>query len=423
MATQSLKVTALAALIATSLLLAACGKGDAPAAGGADAVPVTVVTLKPETVLLTRELSGRAEASQVAEVRPQVSGIVERLLFTEGGSVRAGEPLYQLDQTAFRADAGSAQASLARAQAGLTTARQNAARAAELVKIDAVSKQDNENAQSALRQAEADLTAARAAVQGANVPLQFSRVTAPISGRISRSSVTRGALVTAAQATPLATIQQMDPIYVEVNQSSTELLQLRREIEAGMLQGTQSLPVDIVLEDGSAYPHQGRLSFAEAMVDPSTGAVALRVVVPNPEQLLLPGMFVRAKVANGERQNAILAPQQGVTRTPRGSATAMVVDAEGKVEVRDIKVSRAIGDNWLVDEGLKAGDRVIVEGLQKIQPGAAVTATERGSEAKPAVAGNAAPADAAKPAAAPKPEAEAAATDAAEPAAAAPSNN
>ncbi len=385
------KPVALAALIISSLLLAACGKGD-EAGGAPPTQEVTVVTMKPETVVLTRELSGRAQASQQAEVRPQVTGIVERLLFTEGGSVRAGQPLYQLDQTAYRADASSAQAALARADATLATARLTAKRSAELVKIDAVSRQDNDNAQAALRQSEADLRSAQARVQAANVPLGFARVTAPISGRIGRSSVTRGALVTASQGTPLAIIQRMDPMYVEISQSSTELLQLRREIDAGTMQGTDAVPVDITLEDGSAYPQQGRLSFAEAMVDPTTGAVALRVVVPNPEQLLLPGMFVRAKVANGERRNAILVPQQGITRDPRGQATAMVVNAEGKVESRPVKVSRSIGDKWLVDDGLKAGDKVIVEGLQKIAPGAPVKAVERGSEPKPA---------AAKPAAAP----------------------
>ncbi len=389
------KQATLAALIATSLMLAACGKGD-PNAGAAPPTPeVTVVTLKPQDVVLTRELTGRAEASQEAEVRPQVGGIVERLLFTEGGSVTAGQPLYQLDQTAYRADANSAQAAVARAQAALATARLTARRSAELVKIDAVSRQDNDNAQAALSQAEADLRAAQAALQGANVPLNFARVTAPISGRIGRSSVTRGALVTAGQPTPLAVIQSMDPIYVEISQSSTELLQLRREIDAGTLQPTDSVPVDITLEDGSAYTHQGRLSFAETMVDPTTGAVALRVIVPNPEQLLLPGMFVRAKVANGERRNAILAPQQGITRDPKGNASAMVVDADGKVAAREVKVSRAIGDKWLVESGLAAGDKLIVEGLQKIRPGAPVQATEQGI-APPAAAKPAAAAPAAK---------------------------
>ena len=369
-----------AALILATLALGACGdKAAAPAAPPAAAV--TVVTLASAPVTLTRELTGRAEASQVAEVRPQAGGIVERLLFTEGGSVQAGQALYQLDQTAYRADAGSAQAAVARAQASLVTARLSAGRSAELVKTNLISRADNDNAQAALRQAQADLRAAQATLQGANVPLAFTRVTAPISGRIGRSSVTRGALVTASQATPLATIQDLDPMYVEVSQSSAELLQLRREIAAGSLQGTDSVPVEIVLEDGSTFAQQGRLSFAEALVDPATGAVALRVVVPNPDQLLLPGMFVRARVANGVRSNGILAPQQGITRNPRGDATALVVGADGKVEERVVKVSRAIGDKWLVDEGLNAGDKLIVEGLQKVKAGAAVTASERGSEA------------------------------------------
>ena len=371
-----------AVLLVSTLALAACG-GDAPAHAERPPTAVTVVTLKSEPVTLTRELAGRAEASQQAEVRPQVSGIVERLLFTEGGSVRAGQPLYQLDQTAYRADAGSAQAAVARAQTALANARQKAERTAELARTQMVSRQDNDNAQAALRQVQAELRAAQAGLQGANVPLGFTRVSAPISGRIGRSSVTRGALVTASQAAPLAVIQTLDPMYVEMSQSSAELLQLRREIAAGSLQGTDEVPVDITLEDGSAYPQQGKLSFAEAMVDPGTGAVALRVVVPNPDQLLLPGMFVRATVANGERSNGILAPQQGISRNPRGQATALVVGADGKAEQREVKVSRAIGDKWLVEDGLKAGDKLIVEGLQKVKPGAPVQASERGSEAAP----------------------------------------
>ena len=384
-----------ALLIASTLVLAGCRKGDDPAGGERPPTAVTVVTLKPQSVLLTRELDGRARASQEAEVRPQATGIVQRLLFTEGGSVRAGQPLYQLDPTAFQADANSAQAAVARAQASLESAQLNARRSAELVKIDAISRQDNENAQAKLRHPQADLRSAQAAVQAAGVPLGFTRVTAPISGRIGRSSVTRGALVTSAQAAPLATIQRLDPMYVELSQSSTELLKLRQEIDAGSAQSTTSVPVEIVLEDGTVYPHAGRLSFAEAMVDPATGAVALRVVVPNPDQLLLPGMFVRAKVANAERRDAILAPQQGITRDPKGNASAMVVDAEGKVAAREVKVSRAIGDKWLVESGLAAGDKLIVEGLQKIRPGAPVQATEQGS-APPAAAKPAAATPAAK---------------------------
>lgn len=375
-----LRSAVLSSLIVLPLLALSACKGDADAQAAAPPPPeVTVVTLKPENVTLTRELSGRVTPSLIAEVRPQVTGIVKRRLFTEGGLVRAGQPLYQIDDTAFRAADASAQAQLARAQASLTTARLNAARSAELVRIDAVSKQDNDNAQAALRQAQADVNAARAAVQGAGVPLGFTRVTAPIGGQIGRSSVTAGALVTASQATPMATIQQLDPMYVDLSQSSAELLQLRREVEAGHMSATEGVPVDILLEDGTPFDHQGRLSFAEATVDPTTGSFNLRVVVPNPGHVLLPGMYVRAKVANGARANALLVPQPGIARDPKGNATALVVNPEGKAEPRQVKVSRTVGNRWLVEDGLKAGDRVIVEGLQKIQPGAVVKPVEQGS--------------------------------------------
>lgn len=367
------------------LLLIACDGGNAdsaaPAAGPAmPPTEVTVVTLKPQTVTLTRELSGRVAPSLVAEVRPQVTGIVKQRLFTEGGSVRAGQPLYQLDETAFLADRNTAQAQVTRAQAALTTARLNATRSAELVKSQAISRQDNDNAQAALRQAEADLKAAQAGVQASAVPLGFARITAPISGRIGKSSVTQGALVTAGQPAPLATIQQLDPLYVDLTQSSSELLQLRRDLASGGLTATTDVPVDILLEDGTAYPRSGRLSFAETTVDPTTGSFTIRVVVPNPDQLLLPGMYVRAVVANGARANALLVPQPGISRDPKGQATAMVVGTDGKVEARPVTVSRTVGDAWLVEEGLKAGEQVIVEGLQKIRPGAAVKAVEQGSQ-------------------------------------------
>lgn len=373
------------AVIATSLLLAACQKEpEVQAQQEPPPTPVTIVTITSEPVILERELSGRVSASEVAEVRPQVTGIVEKLAFTEGGSVEAGQVLYQIDQTAFRADLNSAQASLARARATLESAQLEAARSAELVKINAVSRQNDETAQAALRQAQADVRAAQAAVQSANVPLGFTRITAPISGRISRSSVTQGALVTAAQATPLATIQRMDPMYVQVSQSSAELLQLRRELDSGQLRGTESVPVEIVLEDGSLLSQPGQLSFAEATVDESTGSVMLRVVVPNPDQLLLPGMYVRARLANGERQNAILAPQQSIARDAKGNASAMVVDAEDRIEPRPVTVSRAIGDKWLVESGLAPGDRVVVAGFQKIRPGSKVIPAEAGSQPAPA---------------------------------------
>ena len=371
-------------LLAVVSALTACGHQAAPPQGSA-AVPVTVVTLAPQSVTLTRELAGRSAAYLVAEVRPQVNGIIARRLFTEGGLVETGQPLYQLDDATYRADDDSAKANLARAEATLVTARLNAVRSAELVKIDAVSKQDDENAAAALRQAEADVKAARAAADRTNVVLGYARITSPISGRIGKSMVTQGALVTANQAAALATVQQLDPIYVDLTQSSAELLELRRALAAGTLKGARDLPVAILLEDGTRYEHDGKLAFSDVTVDPTTGSFGLRVVVPNPDHILLPGMYVRAVIGDGERENALLVPQQGVARDPKGNTAAMVVGPDGKVEVRTVRVSRAIGDKWLVEEGLAAGDKVIVEGLQKIRPGAPVQATEAGA-APPAAA-------------------------------------
>lgn len=365
--------------LAASVLLTACGEKQAPPQAPAVG-QVTVVTLQPETVTLTRELPGRVNPFLVAEVRPQVGGIVEKRLFTEGGLVKAGDPLYQIDAATYRANLSSARASLARSQATLKAAQLNAARSAELAKIDAVSKQDNENAIAALRQAEADVGVSRAAVEVNNVTLGYSNILAPISGRIGKSSVTQGALVTANQVDALATIQQLDPIYVDLTQSSAELLQLRRELVAGTLTETNDVPVQVVLEDGSHYGHTGKLEFSEVTVDPSTGSYLLRVEVPNPQDLLLPGMYVRAVIGSGERANAILVPQQGIARDPKGNTSAMVVSAENTVEVRPVKVSRTVGDRWLVDDGLVAGDKVIVEGLQKIGPGMPVNATEKSAQ-------------------------------------------
>ena len=379
--------------LALSIALAACGGTEAPPPQPAGAV--TVVTLKSGTVTLTRELPGRTSPFLIAEVRPQVNGIVERRLFTEGGLVAAGQPLYQIDDASYRADYGTAKANLARAQATLVAARLTAGRSAELVKVNAISKQDNDNAIATLRQAEADVTATQAALAGSGVTLGRSRITAPISGRIGKSSVTQGALVTANQAAPLATVQQLDPIYVDLTQSSSELLQLRKSLAAGTLESTNELPVTILLEDGTPYSHEGKLAFSEVTVDPSTGSFALRVVVDNPDNILLPGMYVRAVIGNGVRQNAVLVPQQGIARDPKGNTTAMVVDKDNKAQLRPVKVSQTIGDQWLVESGLKAGDKVIVEGLQKIGPGAPVQATE--AKAK-AVALSASAADAAAPA-------------------------
>jgi membrane fusion protein (multidrug efflux system) len=374
----------LALLVA--LALPACQKPGVPPPGGG-AVPVTVVTLKAEPVTLRRELPGRASPFLVAEVRPQVDGLVRERLFTEGGRVARGQPLYQIDDATYRADYESAVANLARAQATLETAELNARRSEQLVKIDAVSKQDDENASAALRQARADVQSSQAAVERARVVLGYARITAPIAGRIGKSTVTQGALVTARQAEPLATVQQIDKLYLDLTQSSAEWLQLRRELEAGRIKAPRDLPVTILLEDGSEYAHPGKLEFSEVSVDPTTGSFSVRVLVPNPDHLLLPGMYLRAVLATGERQDGVLVPQQGIARGPRGETTALVVGADGKAELRPVRVSQAIGDRWLVEDGLVAGDRVIVEGLQKVQPGAPVQATERGATPASAPAG------------------------------------
>ena len=398
---------AIAALLCP-LVLVGCGSRDAatpgaPGTGAPPAVPVTVVTLKLETVTLTRELPGRASASLVAEVRPQANGIVKQRLFTEGARVAAGQPLYQLDDATYRADVASAQATLARTEATVEASRLNAARSQELIKIDAVSRQDHENAMAALKLAEADRAAARAAVDRSSVLLGYTRITSPIAGRIGKSSVTQGALVTANQADALARVQQIDPVYVDVTQPSAEWLVLRRQLAAGRLAAGNDVPVTILLEDGTRYAAPGRLQFADVSVDPNTGAFLLRVVVPNPKEMLLPGMYVRAVVANGVRQDALLVPQRAIARDPKGNTSAMVVGADGKVVLRQVKGSSTCGDRWLVEDGLVPGERVVVEGLQKIRPGATVTAVEQGAPPPGAAPGSppaAGPASKAAPAAA-----------------------
>ena len=372
-------------LLATASLVSACARQDAPQQGPG-AVPVTVVTLAPQTVTLTRELPGRTSAFLVAEVRPQVSGIVKQRLFTEGGNVKAGEPLYQLDDATYRADYATAEAELDRAKAALNTAQLSARRSAELIAQNLVSQQDNENAMAALQRAQADVAAAEAALRRAGVVLGYARVVSPISGRIGKSSVTQGALVTANQDAPLATVQQLDPVYVDVMQSSAELLELRKQLTAGNVQDARDQPVIILLEDGTRYGHDGRLAFSEVTVDPATGSYGIRVVVPNPDDLLLPGMYVRAVISGSTREGALLVPQQAIARDAKGNPMAMVVGQDDKVEQRAVQVSRTIGDKWLVDGGLAAGDRVIVEGLQKIRPGAPVQATEAGAQPPAAAA-------------------------------------
>ena len=380
----------LGAALACAFVLSACSGETQQASPGGAAPPaptVGIVVATAEPVQLTTELPGRTTAYMVAELRPQVTGIVQKRLFTEGSTVKAGQTLYQIDPATYRATFESAKASLARAEANVYSARLKAQRYADLVKIEAVSKQANDDAIAALKQAEADVASARAAVEKARIDVGFTAVTSPIAGRIGRSSVTAGALVTANQADALATVQQLDPIYVDLTQSSAELLRLKRDLAEGKLQRVagKAVPVRLVLEDGSEYASEGRLEFSEVSVDSDTGSVTLRAVFPNPSGALLPGMYVRAQLTQGEVANGILVPHAAVSRDPRGTALVMVVGAEDKVESRPVTAAISRGDKWLITDGLAAGDKVIVDGLQKIRPGATVKPQE-------AVAGAAAPA-------------------------------
>lgn len=392
MPTLLLHVFRCLAPLALVLLLAGCG-AEAEEQAPPPPTQVSVVTLREQPVTLTRVLPGRTSAFLMAEVRPQVGGIVRKRLFTEGALVSKGQPLYELDDSVYRAENASAGARVARAEAVVEAARLTARRSAELQEIDAVSAQENENATAALRAAEADLAAARAEVERTRLDVRYARITSPISGRIGKSSVTAGALVTANQMEPLATVQQLDPIYVDLSQSSSEWLKLRREIEEGrMLPDDGQAPVNILLEDGTPYGPQGRLQFADVTVDEDTGSFSLRAIVPNPQGVLRPGMYVRAELTVGGESRAVLAPQQGITRGPTGDATALVVTPDNTVEQRTVEVSRTLGDQWLVEDGLFPGDRVIVEGLQKVRPGAPVEAVEARPSDPKAAAGPAGPA-------------------------------
>jgi membrane fusion protein (multidrug efflux system) len=374
---------------AVVLVLAACGQGSGPGQGGMPPQGVTVVTLKSGSVVLQRELPGLVSARLVAEVRPQVNGIVKRQLFTEGSLVSAGQTLYLLDDAVYRAAERSAEAARMHAQAALESAKSNADRGAELVKTHMISTQDNDNLQSTYHQAQADLAAAEAAADTARINVAYAHISSPIAGRIGKSAVTPGALVVANQPEALAKVQQLDTVYVDVTQSSAEWLQLQQELSAGG-QGNESREVHIVMEDGSAYPLAGQLQFSDVTVEPGTGSFLLRVLVPNPKNLLLPGMYVRATISEGVLHNALLAPQRGITRDPKGNATALIVGPDGKTALRNVTTARAVGDQWLVTAGLAPGDRVIVEGLQKIGPGMPVQATEA-SDTPPAGAAPGAP--------------------------------
>ncbi len=350
---------------------------------GAQAQAVGVVTLKNEPLQITTELPGRTSAVRVAEVRPQVSGIILKRNFVEGSNVQAGESLYQIDPATYQAAYESAKGDLARAQASASVARITLNRYKKLLGTNYISQQDYDNAQSTSLQADASVVAAKAAVETARINLAYTKVTSPISGRIGKSAFTEGALVQNGQTTALATVQQLDHIYVDFTQSSNDFLRLQQEMANGTLkQENGKAKVTLTTADGITYPQTGTLQFSDVTVDQTTGSITLRALFPNPNGTLLPGMFVRASLDEGTNPNALLVPQQGITRTPRGDATAMVVGKDEKVEVRQVTTSQAIGDKWLVTEGLQSGDRVIVSGLQKVRPGAQVKAEEQKADDK-----------------------------------------
>jgi membrane fusion protein, multidrug efflux system len=405
------KMLSPAGLILAGLILSGCESQVTPQNAGP--AEVATVTLHSERVVLTTELPGRTSAYLVAEIRPQVSGLLQKRLFDEGANIKQGDLLYQIDSTPYeaaydqakaalgtaQANVGTAQANVVLAESNLPAIRSRAERLKGLAAIRAVGQQDYDDATAALKQAEANLSVTRTAVQAslsavevsrtamesARINLSYTPIRAPISGRIGRSNITVGAMVTAYQPVPLAVIQQLDPIYVDVTQASVDLLRLRRELESGNLKNDSSRQrVRLLLEDGTPYPTSGDLQFQDVTVDPTTGSVTLRIVFANPKQVLLPGMFVRAIVEEGANEQALLVPQQGVSRDPKGNPIALVVNAAGKVESRPIVLDRALGNKWLVSKGLAVGDRVIVEGIEKVRPGNPVRAVEF---AAPATAG------------------------------------
>lgn len=365
-------LTLLAVGIFGALELVACGPKTPAGAAEVPPVEVGVIRVSAASAAVASDLPGRTSAYRKAEVRPQVSGIIQKRLFTEGAEVKAGAQLYQIDPATYEAAYATAQAQLAGAQANFAAAKARNARFQSLIVSKAISQQDFDDAQASFAQAQANLEIGKASVETARINLKYTNVLAPISGVIGKSNVTEGALVSAGQAQVLTTIQQLDPIYVDVSQSADELLNLRRQIMSGKVTAPGEAKVSLVLNDGSHYTQEGRLQFSEVGVSESTGTVVLRALFPNPDKLLLPGMFVRTQLQEGVHANAILVPQQGITRDRSGNATALVVTKDNKVEMRKIKTSRAIGDKWLVEEGLAVDEQVIVEGVQKVKPGAPV---------------------------------------------------
>ncbi len=371
--------TLTACALATSIALVGCSKDPKDAQQGAAAqkmppAEVGVIVAQPQTVEQSMELSGRTAAYQISDVRPQTGGVILKRLFAEGSYVQAGQALYQIDANTNRASADSARASVLRQQANLNALRVKEGRYRQLVGTNAVSKQEYDDIHAQVLLAEADVAASQAALKNAEINLAYSTVRAPISGQSSRSSVTPGALVTANQADALVTIQQLDPIYVDINQSSAELLRLRQQLSKGSLNNSNNTRVKITLEDGSDYPIEGQLAFSDASVNPDTGTVTLRAVFSNPNHLLLPGMYATAKISQGVLPNAYLVPQAAISRLPTGQAIALVVNAKGVVESRPITTTGVKGQDWIVTDGLQVGDKVIVEGVAKVKEGQEVSA-------------------------------------------------
>ncbi len=372
------------------VFLAGCGDVEAPPMPPPE---VGVITLKTESATLTTELPGRIVAVETSEVRPQTSGIIRRRLFTEGSMVKAGQILYEIEDAPYRAALGTAQGNLAQAQAMIASTRAQADRYRSLIGINAVSRQELDNAEAAARQAAASVATQKASVRTAQVNLDFTRIRAPISGRIGRSLYTAGALVQTGQNDALATIQRTDRVYVDVTQSAAQILDLKAALRNGGLsrESTESANVELILPNNTVYPIPGRLAFSEVTVDPQSGGVTLRAIFPNPDGMLLPGMYVRARLVEGVKQQALLVPQQGVARDPRGRATVRIVNAQNKVEQRQVTADRIIGDKWVISAGLRAGDRLIVEAPVSVQPGMAVKpGAPRQMTAAPAAAPSAA---------------------------------
>lgn len=368
--TNHFRCLPLSGFIVCAALLTGCD-GQKNPQQHAQAPQVSVHIVKSAPLAVTTELPGRTDAYRVAEVRPQVSGIILHRNFTEGSDVKAGESLYQIDPATYQAAYDNAKGELVKAQAAANIAHLTVKRYVPLVGTQYVSKQEYDQAVATAQQADASVVAAKAGVESARINLAYTKVTSPINGRIGKSSVTEGALVTNGQATALATVQQLDPIYVDVTQSSSDFMRLKQQTS---LQKGDTSSVELLMENGQPYPLKGTLQFSDVTVDESTGSITLRALFPNPQHMLLPGMFVRARIDEGTQPDAILVPQQGVTRTPRGDATVLVVNEKNQVESRTVVAPQAIGDRWLITEGLKNGDRVIISGLQKVRPGVTVVA-------------------------------------------------